>query len=245
MEAKVLARRYSGHPVEALQRKTVCAVERTTNNTIVGGIYQIDASIYLLRMGQGAILSVLRREEPMSHHHYPEFTEHAEWTVNMIFKLALEDSTYLTDKECPYSDETKALILRAVKFKVDTGQPPPPQVPSRPVTEDLIDSSLDIDLYTVFEELKAYGKTIGSSDQTERMAYFRTATSLLERLVGARERALGIKQVRDFQNSVLTIMEEVMSPDQRTSVMDRLRSVLARQSNDDDTQTTTDEQRHE
>jgi hypothetical protein len=91
-------------------------------------------------------------------------------------------------------------------------------------------------------ELKNYGKTNAKSDQTERMAYFRTATSLLERLVTARERALGIKQIRDFQDTVLNIMEEVCTPDQRTDVMDRLRRALVTRESDDATPTTTTEE---
>jgi hypothetical protein len=178
----------------------------------------------------------------MSDHHFPDFTDHSEWTVKLIFKLALEDETYLTDKTCPYSTGFKTIIASAVKGLSTNAEVKQPEVPVGPITEDMIDSNLDVDLYQVFSDLKTYGKTISQSDQTERMAYFRTATSLLERLVTARERALGIKQIRDFQDTVLTIMEETMNPDQRTRVMDRLRSTLARQAIDEgQAQPTTEE----
>lgn len=182
----------------------------------------------------------------MSHHHFPDITEHADWAVKLIFKLALEEESYLTDADCPYTPEFKAIIAKAVQVNSAKDEDAEDDHPKAPITEEMIDSNLDQDLYTVFEDLKSYGKTITKSDQTERMAYFRTATSLLERLVGARERALGIKQIRSFQDTVLTIMEEVMSPDQRTTVMDRLRSTLARQATDEGaSQPTTEEKSNE
>jgi hypothetical protein len=183
----------------------------------------------------------------MSDYHYPDLTDHATWAVKTILTLASEDVLYLRSPDCPYDAQFKNIIDRAIAFgngsreeKEESTEKPPV---SAPVSEDEIDSTLAGDLHSVFTELKAYGKTIGQSDQTERMAYFRTATSLLERLVNARERALGVKQIKDFQDTVLTIMEEVLSPDQRTDVMDRLRSVLARSAAADDgaTDPTTEE----
>jgi hypothetical protein len=175
----------------------------------------------------------------MSDRHFPEIGEHAEWAFRLVFKLALEDGAYLTDPGCPYSPEFTGIISLAARGKTEQDHPRSPPPPMILITEELIDSNLDVDLYSVFSELKNYGKTIGDSDQTERMAYFRVATSLLERLVSARERALGVKQIRSFQDTVLAIMEEVLSPAQRTDVMDRLRSALARQSTDDDATPTT------
>lgn len=183
----------------------------------------------------------------MSDFHYPEITEHAAWAFKMIHTLAGEDVMYLRSPDCPYDKDIKNIFDRAIAFAhgstEEKKESTDDKKPSTPVTEDQIDSTLAEDLYTVFNELKNYGKTIATSDQTERMAYFRTATSLLERLVNARERALGVKQIKDFQDTVLTIMEDTLTMDQRTEVMERLRSAIVRSAatEDDASPTTTDE----
>jgi hypothetical protein len=183
----------------------------------------------------------------MSERHYPYIDALVGWALHTAVTLTIEDREYLTDPECPYDPKTKQFVNEVVSFRqgwqVMAEKPTEEKQPSTPVSEDEIDSTLASDLHSVFRELKDYGKGIAASDQTERMAYFRTATSLLERLVNARERALGVKQIKDFQDTVLTIMEEVLSPDQRTDVMDRLRSVLARSAaaDDDATDPTTEE----
>lgn len=170
----------------------------------------------------------------MSDYHYPDLTEHAQWAVRTVLTLAKEDSNYLKSPDCPYDPALVKLIESTIWVKLDVSGSSDTPPPSTPITEDEIDSTLAEDLYSVFTELKNYGKSIGQSDQTERMAYFRTATSLLERLVSARERALGVKQIKTFQDTVLTIMEDSMTPNQRTEVMDRLRSALARSDDSDD-----------
>lgn len=185
----------------------------------------------------------------MSDYHYPHIDDLVGWALQTVLTLASEDSAYLRDPLCPYDERVKRIINDAVSFrqgwqvmKDQEGENKEGSESSTPVSEDEIDNTLAEDLHSVFQELKNYGKTIGKSDQTERMAYFRTATSLLERLVTARERALGVKQIKDFQDTVLTIMEDSLTPDQRTEVMDRLRSALARQAATDDGALTTTEE---
>lgn len=183
----------------------------------------------------------------MSDFHYPHIDELVGWALHTVITLASEDSEYLKDPQCPYDDKIKRVINDVISFREGSITPPKESTeekkPSTPISEDEIDSTLAVDLYTVFSELKSYGKTIGASDQSERMAYFRTATSLLERLVNARERALGVKQIKDFQDTVLAIMEDTLSIDQRTEVMERLRSAITRSAatEDDASITTTDE----
>lgn len=182
----------------------------------------------------------------MSERHYPEITDHAAWALKTILTLASEDVMYLRDPDCPYDAQIKNIFDRAIAHQrlVERAEGEDKQEekpPAPPVSEEEIDATLASDLHSVFVELKDYGKRIAVGDQTEKMAYFRTATSLLERLVNARERALGVKQIKDFQDTVLNIMEEVLTPDQRTDVMDRLRQSIKRTDVDDLTNTPTEE----
>lgn len=181
----------------------------------------------------------------MTDRHYPYIDDLVGWALHTAVTLTIEDHAYLTDPECPYDPKTKQFVKEVVAFRTgrsaSSQAQPEVKKPLPPVSEDEIDSTLASDLHAVFRDLKDYGKGISATDQTERMAYFRTATSLLERLVNARERALGVKQIKDFQDTVLNIMEEICSPDQRTEVMDRLRQAIKRNDVEDLTDTTTEE----
>ncbi len=76
----------------------------------------------------------------------------------------------------------------------------------------------------LFRNLKNAGN--GMTEISEKNAYYRTATSLLEKLISLQERALGLKQIHDFHQSVLDIMENTLSGEQRNEVMDRLKKVI-------------------
>lgn len=74
----------------------------------------------------------------------------------------------------------------------------------------------------LFQALTEAGRNLKDKDDAARMAYFRTATSLLERIVGIQERAVNLKRVSQFQQAVLSIMDEVLDGDQRAAVRERL-----------------------
>ncbi len=65
-----------------------------------------------------------------------------------------------------------------------------------------------------------------STDEEDKMAYFRTATSLMEKLISLQERALGLKQISEHNALMMNIMERVLSPTQRNEVMDQLKTSL-------------------
>lgn len=64
-----------------------------------------------------------------------------------------------------------------------------------------------------------------SATVAEKNSLLRTMTTLLDKLVSIDERARGLKYLSDFQNTLLGIIEDVMTPDQRTTIMERLRDV--------------------
>lgn len=75
----------------------------------------------------------------------------------------------------------------------------------------------------LYNKLKRAGTGLTEGDE---MSYFRTATSLLEKIVSLQERAMGLKQVHEFQQKVLEIMENSLSPTQRTQVMEELKNAI-------------------
>lgn len=75
----------------------------------------------------------------------------------------------------------------------------------------------------LFLELRDSKENFDVQDNAERMSYFRVATSLLEKLIGMRERANNVKRVSQFYSTVLGVMEEVLEPEQITEVRNRLK----------------------
>lgn len=80
------------------------------------------------------------------------------------------------------------------------------------------------------EALKLYGQLqevqFDAESPTEKISYFKTVSNLLEKLVSLQERALGLKSVHEFHKAVMNVMEEVLTPTQRTDVMEKLQTVI-------------------
>lgn len=153
---------------------------------------------------------------------YPVIPPKSLIPLRIIQAQLAENAEYLASPECPYDDEIKAFL----------------GVFGGPVAGRMADKSgflgqngdkwaaLEVETANLFDELKNFGKTIKENDVADRMAYFRAATSLLEKIVGINERAMGLKQISEFQREVMEVIDGVLTPNQRDGVMERLRSKL-------------------
>jgi hypothetical protein len=81
---------------------------------------------------------------------------------------------------------------------------------------------LEYESNELFEALTQAGKGLAARDNAEKMAYFRVAASLLEKIVAIQERALNLKKLATFQQIVLSVMDDVLTGDQRLQVRARL-----------------------
>jgi hypothetical protein len=75
----------------------------------------------------------------------------------------------------------------------------------------------------LFKELQDEKQNLKVKDNTEKMAYFRTATSLLEKLIGLQERANNVHQIGQFYGTVLAVMESELNVDQIHRVRAKLK----------------------
>jgi hypothetical protein len=133
-----------------------------------------------------------------------------------------QNPDFLNLPECPYSPELKAFLAI---FGPVLGAPEVKKAAFFGQNADKWDV-LEKEAAQLYQDLKAFSDEIGKDDVAERMSYFRTATSLLEKIVGINERAVGLKHIHDFQQTVLAIFEDELTPDIRTRVMQRLRGVI-------------------
>lgn len=153
----------------------------------------------------------------MADFYYPPIPEDVVKQIEVVRQLSLEHPNYWANS--PYPARLQNILREWFVRTKQVGA----------MTEDVIKKTTDgakwemlyketEDLYSQLKEAK-----FDAEDNAERMSYFRTATSLLSKLIEYQERALNLKMVSDFQNEVLLIMDEVLSPTQRTEVMERLR----------------------
>lgn len=138
--------------------------------------------------------------------------------LKLIARKLKEDPNFLLDPECPYPDELIECLqdtLVVVQIKADE----PEAVP--------INSTIDIEVEatTLFHEMKVFKKDLDKSDVTERAAMFRTLTSLMEKIIGIKERASALKNFGQFQDIILELIDGYLDPKQRTELTDRLKKL--------------------
>lgn len=146
--------------------------------------------------------------------YYPPLSTEVLKNLSVIRRLLSEDANYLD--HAPYTPESKAFLhelFAAVKgTSAHTG----------PMTID--DISFEVE--KLLRDLQGTKAKLTGEENSELMAYFKTATGLLEKILGFRERLLSLKTINDFSSTVLKIMEDVATPDQRTEIMERLEKAL-------------------
>jgi len=135
--------------------------------------------------------------------------------LGLALQLLEQDPGLLNDPECPYSADTRVVLAGLQGGKAEVAETP------RDKWE-----KLERETGRLYDELKDSKDNLSIEDHAERMSYFRTATSLLDKLVGLQERAVGLKAIGTFHQTVLDIMEDILDPGQRTDVMQRLEKVV-------------------
>lgn len=138
---------------------------------------------------------------------YPEIDP---WPLQVISENLRENPMYLEDPECPYSDDVK----RFFRDRVETA--------SEVTLEDL---DLEEETLGLYRDIKESRENFNTDDHAERNSYFRTATTLLEKLLVMQERATNVRQVSRFYEVVLGTLERYLEPDQITTFRNELKAL--------------------
>lgn len=141
---------------------------------------------------------------------YPPLTDDSMWSLQIILENLASDPGYLGE-ECPYPEDLQDLLRNKGGRRASE------------LSTEIEDINLEEEAHMLFLELRDSKENFDVQDNAERMSYFRVATSLLEKLIGMRERANNVKRVSQFYSTVLGVMEEVLEPEQITEVRNRLK----------------------
>jgi hypothetical protein len=137
----------------------------------------------------------------------PRLDDKTNWTLQVIMKGLMQDPKYLEGAGYP-KDLEDFLSGRASRVDVSN------------IEVEALDVPAEIN--SLFRDLKEQRNTFAASDSSEKMAYFRVATSLLEKLVTLTERANRVQQVGQFYSLVLGVFDEFLSADDILKVRQRL-----------------------
>ncbi len=154
--------------------------------------------------------------------YYPDLDAKTLKNIAVVQKLALAHPSYWL--QAPYSGEVQ-LQLQALFQPKKTGS-----ANDAPQTNDLEEDDRD-NWEFLYEESKTLYRNLkgaqpSGDEPAAQMGYFRTATSLLEKLLAMSERANNLKQVSDFYQLIMDIMESVLSASDRTAVMEKLQAAV-------------------
>jgi hypothetical protein len=144
---------------------------------------------------------------------YPTLDAPTVKNLLIVKQLVDEHPSYFL--ESPYPQALEADLLKLFKYTRHTVTQPRDTVDD----EDL---DVETELVNLFRNLKVAKPAANDPDQ---MAYYRTATALMERLLNLQDKAKNIKTMGEHHNMVLRFMEEICSPTQVEEFLSRLKEL--------------------
>lgn len=174
--------------------------------------------------------------------YYPIFSEKNLAAIWALYQGAPKE--YLTDSSCPYLESTKkffsdlyeekeqreedsstpdeaiAMARALAMTKYLTKEEEDPDLDPRPMTDD----ETIIEINSIYRQIKDYGDAVKFSDKSaDKNTYFKLSVSLLERMITMKEKMSNIKAVDTFTSGVISIMEDILTTEQRIIVRERLK----------------------
>lgn len=129
--------------------------------------------------------------------------------LRIVQRFLAEDPAFLTHEDSPYSSEIVQWFGRAV--------------PEKPVMDVPEMGDLDTEMRGLFKQLKSLQNSVTSdTSQKEQIELIKAATALMGKIVDIQEKAAHIANVEEFRRTIMAILADVLSPEQRTQFMDRL-----------------------
>lgn len=150
-------------------------------------------------------------------YYYPTLNEK---DLKLISKLMKDNPDYLTHPDCPYSETTKILL----------GGPTDLDHLVSDINDDFdVESFKDPEyllsqVVQIYNRLEASGQEMRNSESaSDKTAYFRLSTSLMEKLISMQERVYNMSEIKYFKEKILQIMEEEISTDDRSNIIERIK----------------------
>lgn len=156
---------------------------------------------------------------------YPPCTD-SDVLVFRALELQLAAHPDLLDRaDCPYSPDIKAVLRRALSRSTSSGSG---DVAERlEAVVELDHDDILAEITQLYRELRRDSVNSITSDPKEKAALSKTYADLLTRMVTLKERGLGVRDVAKFQSAVMSFLEQICTPAQRTDFVQILGKYIA------------------
>jgi hypothetical protein len=146
--------------------------------------------------------------------HYPKIPTEFQKVILELKQLVATTEGYVKDPACPYGAEFKDLI------SLWEGKA------SAQVLSDLKGGAED----AVLNELEVMLKSTKNLDNevkatADKVTMLKTKAQIVDKIIAARGRALNLKDLAEFQTVILSVLDEVLTKDQRAIVISRLKAL--------------------
>jgi hypothetical protein len=164
----------------------------------------------------------------MSNTFYPQFDADMLLPIKLALTSISEDPLWLERPDCPYEKEVSELLWAMwLTFRTKPRQTREVSSGEGGAGENAIGvedkwRNVADELTELFNGLKEAKEDTLDMEVKEKLNYYRVATSLLEKITGLGERAMNVRAVSEFQAKVLSVFDEVLTPEQRTRAMEKL-----------------------
>lgn len=131
--------------------------------------------------------------------------------IDLACRLATEDPSFLDKYEPPIRDWLRRLVALR-----------------HPTAEVGKDAAADVELASTEEEVSGLLKHLKSlknslpNDTADQLSWVKAGATLLDKLITMQERAANVKSVKAFENVVVGVLEDFLTPEQRTVFRKRL-----------------------
>ena len=173
---------------------------------------------------------------------YPTLSSGAIQAILTLRKAFEENPDFLDHEDCPYDDIMKTDIRTLCAVKVVEKIVQVPQIVEKIVEKEVrikdaaagggkrgpklrdVGKDVEKELLDLIEDLKALKLDSNDKDlkTSDRVAMIKVRAALIEKMTTLRQASSGIRRVGEFMSTVLSILDDMMSDDQRQQFMNRI-----------------------
>lgn len=147
-------------------------------------------------------------------HTYPVIDE---GSLKMVLRYIADDPKYLSDPECPYTEETKSLFLKRTSTETTK-------------IVNNIQRQIDVlDKLNAQLERQSERFDNGELEPSEANAYFRQRINVAREILELQEKLAHVQNVEAFYAQVMEVMEDNMDVDQRGKAIADLQAIIEKE----------------
>jgi hypothetical protein len=158
---------------------------------------------------------------------FPSFPPGLELRLSAVVLAAQANRGFFDSPECPYSDELKGFLKKIVaETRFDDRKEKKKDTDKEELAEnaDKFDRMLR-EVETTIADMADLEDKMEEADTGDRIQFVKAKTSLIEKWINIKERIYSVREIAEFQSTIIEVMDMVLSKDQRHQFIERLRTL--------------------